>query len=132
MAGSNKKIDITFTQDWQPPDPLKLSKTDKRFAYRWIRKSELELRKQQGWQVVERDEVGLEKDARVSRGETTVAECNELVLCKRGIDMNNAHKQYLEQKNKRLLDALGNQFHQEGERTGFATYGTVRLETKSR
>ena len=124
------KPKISFTSDWQPPDPLKLTKTDKKFKYRWIRKSEIELRKQQGWEVVQRDEVGLEKDSRVSRGDSSVAECNELVLCKRTKSMGDAHRSYLDQKNKRLLDALGSQFHQEGQRTGFSTYGSVQVENQ--
>ncbi|MDX9703865.1 MAG: hypothetical protein RBU23_12610 [Candidatus Auribacterota bacterium] len=125
------KPKITLATDWHTPDPLKLTKTDKNFKYRWIRKNELELRRQQGWQTVLRDEVGLEKDSRVSRGETSVAECNELVLCKRPKAMGEAHRNYLDQKNKRLLDALGSQFHQEGERAGFSTYGSVTVEEKA-
>ena len=128
MGKPQKNISVVC--DWQPPDPLKISKSNKKYSYRWIRKSEVDLRKQQGWEIVERDEVALEHDMRVSRGESTVAECNELVLCKRAKSMNDAHKKYIEDKNKKLLKSLGNQFHQEGQRTGFSTYGSVAVETK--
>ena len=124
--GRPKKLDVVH--DWQPPDPLKLLRRDEKFSYRWMRKNEVELRKQQGWQVVEKNEVGLEKDLRVSRGQTFNVECNELILCKRPVKVNSAHRSYLDEKNRRLMEALGSQFHQEGERSGCATYGKVNIE----
>jgi len=127
-----KKTTVKIVSDWQPPDPLKLLKKDKKSSYRWIRKNEVELRKQQGWEIVEKSEVGLEKDLRVSRGTTTNVECNELILCKRTNEMNNAHRDYLNQKNKKIMDTLGTQFHQEGERTGVSTYGKVKIENRKK
>lgn len=127
--GKSKNVDIVT--DWRQPDPLKLLKKNEQFSYRWIRKTEVELRKQQGWEIVNRDEVGLEKDLRISRGSASNAECNELILCKRPVQMGQAHRDYLDQKNQRLMEALGSQFHQEGQRSGITTYGGVKLVKKS-
>lgn len=128
ITKSSPSIDIVH--DWQPPDPLKLLKKDNSFAYRWIRKSEVDLRLQQGWEVVDKKGVGLATDQRVARGSSTVAECNELVLCRRPRDMNTAHRSYLDTKNRRIMEALGSQFHREGQRSGCATYGDVTIEQK--
>lgn len=126
--GRPRKIDVT--KDWQPPNPLRLNKKENSKSYRWIRRSEMDLRKQQGWEPVGRSAVGLENDPRISRGDGAYAQCNELVLCQRPQEMNDAHKAYLEEKNKKVLAALGNQFHQEGQRSGFSTYGNVKVESK--
>ena len=126
--GRSVKNRVEVVCDWRPPDPLKLRKIDRNYGYRWIRKNEVELRKQQGWEVVKSEEVGLEHDLRVSRGVTSDAECNELVLCKRSAQMGDAHRKYLDEKNKKIMSALGNQFHQEGQRTGFNTYGNIKID----
>jgi len=120
------KIDVVT--DWNTPDPLKLAKKNPAYSYRWIRKNDVELRKQQGWETVESGEIDLEQDLRVSRGESSIAQCNELILCKRPSSMNKAHRKFIDDKNKRVMDALGSGFHQEGQRSGFATYGEVKLE----
>jgi len=127
---SRKSSHIDVVNSWQPPDPLKLVKRDDSFSYRWMRKNEVELRKQQGWEVVEKKEVGFDADQRVSRGSTAVAECNELVLCKRPAEMNEAHRSFLDNKNRRIMNALGAQFHQEGRRSGCNTYGDVTIEQR--
>jgi len=114
--------------DWNIPDPLRLLKKDPAYSYRWIRKSDAQLRKQQGWDPVESKEVAMETDLRVSRGESSFAQCNELILCRRPIEKQLAHRKFIDEKNQRVMDALGNSFHQEGERSGFSTYGEVKLE----
>ncbi|MEW6534534.1 MAG: hypothetical protein AB1454_02800 [Candidatus Auribacterota bacterium] len=128
---SRKLSQIDVVNSWRPPDPLKLVRTDSSFSYRWMRKNEVELRKQQGWEVVDKKEIGFEADQRVSRGSSSIAECNELVLCKRPREMSEAHRSFLDNKNKRIMEALGAQFHQEGRRSGCNTYGDVTIEQKN-
>jgi len=108
------------------PDPLAAGKRDPAFSYRWVRKTKVDLRVSQGWEIVHVEAVG---------GRGTTVEFNELILCrmpKAKADLRTKLKQTLVQENLRsvkgkLEDAAGEFGKETGEPAPKVT-GDVKLQ----
>ena len=100
------KTQVDVTHDFDPIDILKVVNKKPGFAYRWVKKANVEIKRMHGWQPVIKTAEEIERSAEYGLGIGKVIERGDLILCHMPVKLNEQLKAAKRQKAKRQMDAI--------------------------